>query len=143
MPAPTLELLRGVPLFAAGNDKFLSRLSTEFFERTYRAGEAIAEEGESGKTFIVIESGDVVVAVRGREVGHLGAGQAFGEMALIDKSARSATVTAVTDTHCFLLPVWSFRPIVEEHPEMAWALLEALAQRVRETEARQSGDAAA
>jgi len=39
--------------------------------------------------------------------------------------------------------VWSFRPIVEEHPEMAWALLEALAQRVREAEARLSADAAA
>jgi CRP/FNR family cyclic AMP-dependent transcriptional regulator len=140
VPAPSLELLRGVPLFAAASDKFLQRLSGEFFERTYRTGEAIAEEGEAGKTFIVIESGSVAVAVRGRGVGQLGPGQAFGEMALIDKSARSATVTAETDTHCFLLPVWSFRPIVEEHPDMAWALLEALANRIREVEARQSGD---
>src|SRR5262249_44241480 len=107
---------------------------------TYKAGDSIAEEGESGKTFIVIESGDVSVSVRGREVGRLGPGQAFGEMALIDKSARSATVRAVTDTHCYLLPVWSFRPIVEEHPEMAWALLEALAQRVRDVESRSRGD---
>jgi CRP/FNR family cyclic AMP-dependent transcriptional regulator len=137
VPAPSLDLLRGVPLFAGANDKFLQRLSGEFFERTYRAGEALAEEGEAGKTFVVIESGSVAVSVRGREVGHLGAGQAFGEMALIDKSARSATVTADTDAHCFLLPVWSFRPIVEEHPDMAWALLEALANRIREIESRQ------
>jgi len=144
VPSPSLDLLRGVPLFAGLNDKFLQRLSGEFFERTYRAAEAIAEEGESGKTFVVIESGDVTVTVRGREVGRLGPGAAFGEMALIDKSARSATVTAQTDTHCYLLPVWSFRPIVEEHPEMAWALLEALAQKIREVEARQSnGDQAA
>jgi len=144
MPAPSLELLRGVPLFADANDKFLQRLSGEFFEKTYRTGEAIAEEGESGKTFVVIESGSVAVTVRGREVGQLGAGDAFGEMALIDKSARSATVTAETDTHCYLLPVWSFRPIVEEHPEMAWALLEAMANRVREVESRQGdGDQAA
>jgi len=144
VPAPSLDLLRGVPLFSAADDKFLQRLSTEFFERTYREGESIAEEGESGKTFIVIESGNVTVSVRGREVGQLGSGQAFGEMALIDKSARSATVKAATETHCFLLPVWSFRPIVEEHPEMAWALLEALASRIRDVEARQSdGDSAA
>ena len=140
MPTPSVDLIRGVPLFAAGSETFLERLSGEFFERTYSAGEAIAEEGESGKTFVVIESGDVSVSVHGQEVGHLGAGQAFGEMALIDKSARSATVRAVTDAHCYLLPVWSFRPIVEAHPEMAWALLEALAQKVRDVEARESGD---
>jgi CRP-like cAMP-binding protein len=146
VPQPSIELIRGVPLFAGASDAFLERLAGEFFERTYRTGEAIAEEGESGKTFVVIESGDVSVNVHGQEVGHLGAGQAFGEMALIDKSARSATVRAVTDTHCYLLPVWSFRPIVEAHPEMAWSLLEALAQKVRDVEARTSGgndDAAA
>ena len=87
----------------------------------------------------MIESGDVSVSVHEREVGRLGAGQGFGEMALIDKSARSATVRAVTDTHCYLLPVWSFRPIVEAYPEMAWALLEALAQKIRDVEARSSG----
>jgi CRP/FNR family transcriptional regulator, cyclic AMP receptor protein len=140
MPTADLNLLRGVPFFANASDKFLQRLAGEFFERTYRAGEAIAEEGESGKTFVVIESGEASVSVRGNEVGRLGAGQAFGEMALIDKSARSATVRAETDTHCYLLPVWSFRPIVEEHPEMAWALLETLAQRIRDIEAR--GEAA-
>ena len=140
MPAPSIDLIRGVPLFADGSDAFLNRLAGEFFERTYRAGDAIAEEGESGKTFVVIESGDVSVSVHGREVRHLGAGQAFGEMALIDKTARSATVRAVTDTHCYLLPVWSFRPIVEEHPEMAWALLEAMAQKIRDVEARMAAD---
>jgi CRP-like cAMP-binding protein len=140
VPKPTVDLLRNVPLFAEGSDTFLERLSGEFFERTYRAGDAIAEEGESGKTFVVIESGDVVITVRGHEVGRLGSGQAFGEMALIDKSARSATVRAVTDAHCYLLPVWSFRPIVEAHPEMAWALLEALAQRIRDVESRPGGD---
>jgi CRP-like cAMP-binding protein len=138
MPAASLQLLRGVPLFANASDAFLERLSGEFFERTYRAGDSIAEEGASGKTFVVIESGEATVLVHGSEVGKLGAGQAFGEMALIDKSARSATVRAETDAHCYLLPVWSFRPIVEEHPEMAWALLESLAQRIRDVESRQS-----
>lgn len=143
MPAPSLELIRGVPLFANAPDSFLQRLAGEFFERTYRAGETIAQEGESGRTFVVIESGEASVHVHGREVRRLRGGDAFGEMALIDKSARSATVRAEADTHCYLLPVWSFRPLVEEHPEMAWALLEALAERIREVEARSSGDGAA
>jgi CRP-like cAMP-binding protein len=133
---PSPDLLRGVPLFAAADDRFLDRLAGEFMERRYAAGETIAEEGEAGKTFIVIETGQVTVTVHGREVGRLGPGDAFGEMALIDKSARSATVKADTEVHGYQLPVWSFRPLVESHPEMVWALLEALAQRVREAEGR-------
>ena len=138
MARPSIDLIRGVPLFAQADDKFLERLADEFMERTYAAGQTIAEEGEAGKTFIVIESGVVSVTVRGQSVGRLNAGQAFGEMALIDKSARSATVTADTVVHGYQLPVWSFRPLVESHPEMVWALLEALAQRVRDAEARGS-----
>lgn len=136
MPQPSLDLIRGVSLFAEADNVFLERLASEFMERTFKAGETIAEEGESGRTFIVIESGQVTVTVHGREVARLGPGDALGEMALIDKSARSATVRADTDVHCYQLPVWSFRPLVESHPEMAWALLEALAQRVRNAEAR-------
>jgi CRP-like cAMP-binding protein len=134
--APSLDLIRGVPLFAEADDRFLERLASEFMARTYAPGEVIAEEGETGRTFIVIESGQVTVTVRGQTVGQLGPGEAFGEMALIDKSARSATVTADTEVRGYQLPVWSFRPLVESHPEMVWALLEALAQRVREAERR-------
>jgi CRP-like cAMP-binding protein len=136
VPGPSLDLIRRVPLFAEADEDFLQRLANEFMERTFSAGETIAEEGEAGRTFIVIDSGEVSVTVHGEPVGRLGPGEAFGEMALIDKSARSATVTAETDVHCYQLPVWSFRPLVESHPEMAWALLEALAQRVREAESR-------
>jgi len=136
VPGPSIELIRGVPLFAEADDKFLDRLAGEFIERTYAPGETITEEGEAGRTFVVIESGEATVTVHGQEVGRLGPGEAFGEMALIDKSARSATVKADGEVHGYQLPVWSFRPIVESHPEMAWALLEALAQRVRTAESR-------
>ena len=136
MPGPSIELIRGVPLFAEADEQFLDRLAGEFIERTYAPGETITEEGEAGRTFVVIESGEATVAVHGQEVGKLGPGDAFGEMALIDKSARSATVKAEGEVHGYQLPVWSFRPIVESHPEMAWALLEALAQRVRTAESR-------
>jgi len=136
VPGPSIELIRGVPLFAEADDKFLDRLAGEFIERTYAPGETITEEGEAGRTFVVIESGEATVTVHGQEVGKLGPGDAFGEMALIDKSARSATVKADGEVHGYQLPVWSFRPIVESHHEMAWALLEALAQRVRTAESR-------
>jgi CRP-like cAMP-binding protein len=84
----------------------------------------------------VIERGEAAVLVNGNEVRRLGPGDSFGEMALIDKSARSATVRADTEVRGYQLPVFSFRPIVESHPEMTWALLEAMAQRVRDAESR-------
>ena len=98
MAKPSLELLRGVHLFAEVDDRFLESLAAEFMTRTYAAGETLAEEGASGRTLIVIETGSVTVTVHGEEVGRLGPGDAFGEMALIDRSARSATVRA--DTEC-------------------------------------------
>lgn len=138
MPGPSLDVLRGVPLFANAEDGFLQRLSEEFTTRTYREGETITEEGEPGRTFLVIDTGTATVTVHGEEVGRLGPGDALGEMALIDKSARSATVRADSEVHAFQLPVWSFRPLIESHPEVVWAFLEAMAQRVREAEARGS-----
>ena len=136
MPEPSLQLLRGVPLFATAEDAFLQRLAAEFMERDFSAGETVAREGDTGRTFFVIESGELTVNVHGHDVGRLGPGDSFGEMALIDKSARSATVTAETDVHAYQLPVWNFRPIVEQHPEVSWALLEQLAERVRTAESR-------
>ena len=136
MPAPSRDLIRGVPLFAETDEKFLDRLADEFNDCTYAPGELIAEEGERGRTFVVIETGEAAVLVHGNEVRRLGPGDSFGEMALIDKSARSATVKAVTEVRGYQMPVFSFRPIVESRPEMAWALLEALAQRVRDAESR-------
>jgi len=136
VPPPSLELIRGVPLFAEADERFLERLAGEFMERRYAAGDTIAQEGEAGRTCFVIESGEATVTVHGQVVARLGPGAAFGEMALIDKSARSATVKAETNLQAYQLPVWSFRPVVESHPEMVWALLEALATRVRVAEAR-------
>ena len=136
MPTPSRDLIRGVPFFAATDDAFLDRLAEEFNSRTYAPGDLMAEEGERGQTFFVIETGEATVLVQGNEVRRLGPGDSFGEMALIDKTARSATVRAETEVRGYHLPVFSFRPIVESHPEMTWALLEALAKRVRDAESR-------
>jgi len=136
VPEPSLDLLRAVPLFAAADDAFLKRLAAEFMERDFAAGDTVAREGDAGRTFFVIDTGELTVNVRGEDVGRLGPGDSFGEMALIDKSARSATVTAATDVHAYQLPVWIFRPLVEQHPEVSWALLETLAERVRTAESR-------
>ncbi|MSO94318.1 MAG: Crp/Fnr family transcriptional regulator [Thermoleophilia bacterium] len=65
-----------------------------------------------------------------------GPGSSFGEVALVDKSARSATVTATTPMVACALPIWTFRPFIEERPELAWKLLETLAGMLRSAQSR-------
>ena len=66
--------------------------------------------------------------MRGDERRSLGPGDYFGEIALIDDGARSATITAVSDLRCYGLTSWEFRPLVESNASMAWKLLETMAQ---------------
>ena len=136
MSQPSVDLIRGVPLFSELDDKTAERLAGEFIERHFDVGAAIATEGQDGLNFFIVESGEASVTVGGTAVGSLGPGASFGEVALVDKSARSATVTATSPMVAFALPVWSFRPFVEQRPDLAWKLLETLAERLRAAQAR-------
>jgi len=136
MPQPSVDLIRGVPLFSDLDDKTVNRLAGEFIERHFPEGTAIATEGVDGLNFFIVASGEAAVSIHGEVVGTLGPGASFGEVALVDKSARSATVTATTPIIAYALPVWSFRPLVEQRPELAWKLLEILAERLRTANAR-------
>ena len=136
MSKPTPDLLRKVPLFAGLDDRELESLAEEFNERRFSAGDKIALEGEGGLMFFVVESGEAAVEVHGEEVGRLGPGAAFGEIALIDRRPRTATVTAVSDLRTYGLPVFVFRPFVEARPQVAWKLLEAMADRLVIAESR-------
>lgn len=136
MSRPSPELLRGVPLFAGLEDDELERIASEFRERSFGEGDRIAIEGAEGLTFFVIEEGEVSVVAQGTEVARLGPGDHFGEIALVDKRPRTATVTALGPVRAHMLPIWSFRPIVEASPELGWKLLESLARRLRDIEQR-------
>ena len=139
MAKPSPELIRRVPLFTDLGDADAERLADDFIERQFGAGDVIATEGKSGLNFFVVESGEATVTVGGNEVARLRTGDSFGEIALVDKSARSATVTAVTEMRCHALPVWSFRSFAQTNPDVTWKLLELLADRVRAAEARAGG----
>jgi CRP/FNR family cyclic AMP-dependent transcriptional regulator len=114
----------------------LGRLANNAHERTFPVGTVITEQDETGVTFGVIIEGQAAVSVHGRPARTLGPGDYFGEMALIDHSYRSATITAETELRCLMFTAWVFRPFALEHPETAWALLEMMVQRVRDAEAR-------
>ena len=136
MPQPSVDLIRAAPLFADLDQKTAERLAGEFVERHFDTGAAIATEGSGGLNFFIVASGEASVSVQGAQVATLGPGASFGEVALVDKSARTATVTATSPMVTYALPVWSFRPFVEERPELAWKLLEMLAGMLRTAQSR-------
>ena len=136
MAQPSPDLIRDIPIFADLDDASVAQLATDFIEREFESGQAIATEGEGGLNFFVVESGTAEVSVGGETVGTLGPGALFGEIALVDKSARSATVTATSRVRAYALPVWSFRSFAESRPTVTWRLLELLAERLRAAEHR-------
>jgi CRP/FNR family cyclic AMP-dependent transcriptional regulator len=134
--ADVVDAIQKVPLFAGLPRKELERVADNLAERTFSEGETIATEGESGVGFFVIESGTAKVSQAGEEIRALGPGDYFGEVALIDKGPRSATVVADSELRCHGMTAWEFRPLVQTHPEIAWPMLEALAAKLREAEGR-------
>src|SRR5437588_9961822 len=96
MPAPK-ELIQQVPLFAELDKKELQGVASSMKERTFNAGDTVATEGQSGVGFFIIDEGEATVSVHGDELTTLKHGDHFGEVALIDDGARTATITAKTD----------------------------------------------
>ena len=134
-----VESLKRVPIFAGVRDKELGRLVKAMRDSRFNEGEVITTEGRSGVGFFLIEDGNATVSLRGEIVRTLGPGDHFGEIALIDEGPRSATVTASTDLRCRGLAAWEFKSFVQEHPEVAWPLLQTLASRLRDAEERGAG----
>jgi pyruvate,water dikinase len=120
-----------VPLFADMSARDVEFIAALFKERHFSPGETITKEGAGGAAFFVIESGEATVSIGGRERARLTNGDYFGEIALIDEGARSATVTANSDLVCYGLTYWEFRPLVQHNATIAWNLLQTLAKRLR------------
>jgi CRP-like cAMP-binding protein len=124
VPDVTDHLIR-VPLFSELNQRQLKRISRDFRERRFKPGTSIVRQNEmSGVGFFIITAGEAAVDVDGREVARLGAGEHFGELALISEGLRSATVTAVTQLECLEITFWDFRRIAKDNPDIAWKLLQ-------------------
>jgi CRP/FNR family cyclic AMP-dependent transcriptional regulator len=131
MSAP-VELLKQVPLFQGLERDHIEMVARSFKERTFPAGSTVTSEGQGGVGFFVIEDGTATVSVGGAERRHIGAGDYFGEMALIDDSPRSATIVADSPLKCWGLTSWEFRPLVEQNASIAWAMLLTMAKRFRD-----------
>jgi CRP-like cAMP-binding protein len=122
-----------VPLFVGLTTQQFRMVARLFKKRSYDRGEIVINEGSSGATFFVIESGEASVTVRGRKKATLKTFDYFGEIALIDGGPRTETVTATTDLVCYAINYWDFRPFVIANGVIAWKLLQGLALMLRET----------
>jgi CRP-like cAMP-binding protein len=133
---PPVELLHRVPLFAELKPKELEKLSSTFKERTFAEGEDVTSEGETGGggMFFVIADGEATISVHGEERGRLRRGDYFGDVAMIDRGERTATIHAASELKCYSLTFWDFRPLVETDARIAWPLLQAMAKRLRAAE---------
>ena len=123
-----VDLLQRVPIFSDLDRKELGRIAASMKERTFGSGDTVTSEGQTGVGFFVIESGQAKVTVGGEDRRRLGPGDYFGEVALLNESARTATITAESDLKCYGLTSWEFRPLVETQPSIAWKLLQAMSK---------------
>jgi CRP-like cAMP-binding protein len=100
------------------------------------AGKVLVSEGSAGSEFFIIVDGKARVTRRGKKVAELGPGDFFGDLALLDRAPRNATVVAETPMEVLVLGQREFAALIDEVPGFAHKLLAGLARRLREADAR-------
>jgi CRP-like cAMP-binding protein len=124
--------LKQVPLFGSLSQRQVKRLARDFRERTFDPGMTPVRQGHrSGISFCVITEGEASVSMDGKEVARLRPGDHFGELGLIGKGLRTATVTAETPLRCAELASWHFRQFVKANPVARCEGARRKAERVR------------
>jgi CRP-like cAMP-binding protein len=131
-----VEYLATVPLFSALSRTELRRVVQAAEELDADAGAELVTEGRVGREFFLILDGEATVRRQHRKVATLRRGQWFGELALIDNEPRSATVVAATDMKLLVLGQAEFAGLLETIPGVAAKLLNGMAHRLREADAR-------
>lgn len=127
-----IELLRAVPLFAHLPTRSLKEISRMAVEVEHDKGHVVVKQGAGAHFLHVIISGEASVTASGNHVAQLGPGDYFGEIALIDRGTRTATITAATDLRILGIDATSFRRLVRSDPQLAANLPESIADRIRE-----------
>jgi CRP-like cAMP-binding protein len=136
MRGAPVRVLQRVPLFADLSKQEVQQIARLFKERRFAEGETVVKQGSGGAAFFVIESGEAVVFIGGKQHTTLKADDYFGEIALIDEGPRMATITASSELVCYGVTFWDFRPLVESNGVIGWKLLQRMAKMYREARER-------
>ena len=131
-----LTHLSQVKLFSSLTKKELTLLGRASDELALPAGKVIVEEGAIGRELFVILEGRAVVRRGGRRIALLGPGQYFGELALLTKAPRVASVAADTDVLLLVLSQREFNAVLDQIPAVTHKMLVTMAERLREADTR-------
>jgi CRP/FNR family transcriptional regulator, cyclic AMP receptor protein len=139
--ADPVELLSRVSLFSELSREELERISRVAVPRAFPAGVRVFHEGDRSDACYLVRSGDLRVTREhsdGRAIAlaTLGPGDIFGELAMLDGQARSASVETLSDSELLALPAADFRRMLAEHSQISVKLIIALTRRLRETNER-------
>jgi CRP/FNR family cyclic AMP-dependent transcriptional regulator len=129
--SPGVALLAQVKLFSGMSKRVLQEIYDHMREQTFPAGTVIVEEGDREGRFYLVVDGTARVTVQGEVRGAIGPGGYFGEISLIDREPRLATVVAETPLKALTLDNLSFRFLLRDHPEMSHELLIQLCRLLR------------
>ena len=131
-----IELLRNVWLFERCTHKELDAIARLATPLDLGAGKVLATQGEQGDQFFVIVSGKAEATRENVTIGTLGPGSFFGEMSLLERLHRGATVTTTEPSTVLVLSARSFDELVSSMPSVDRKMLIVLASRLREIESR-------
>ncbi|MGP0030993.1 MAG: cyclic nucleotide-binding domain-containing protein [Acidimicrobiales bacterium] len=123
-------------LFSTCSSKDLRTIRKSLEEVTVPPGRVLCEQGTIGREFFLIVSGQAAVKINNRKQATLGPGQYFGELALLDRRPRSASVVSETDMDLLILGQRQFNGVLDAVPPLSRKLLAAMATRLRESDAR-------
>jgi CRP-like cAMP-binding protein len=133
-----IEILKTIPLFSGLNQRELGQIAQQADEIPVEAGKVLAREGEYGREFILLVDGRARVERNGKVIGHLARGDFLGEISLIDKEPRLATVVTETPAQLLVLHKRSFDQILDTVPGLPRKFMLALCKYIRRAEARAS-----
>src|SRR5215212_9741579 len=141
MGAESVELLKRVPLFAELSGAELEQIGSVAIPRAYPKGVRVFHEGDHSDACYIVRSGDLRVTREhsdGRAIAlaTLGPGDIFGELAMLDSGARSASVETLADSELLALSASDMRRLLAEHAQITVKLVVALTRRLREANER-------
>ena len=125
-----VELIKHAPLFWNCSKRELQQIAQIADEIDLREGKEMTREGERGREFFVLLEGDAEVVKDGRSINTLGAGDFFGEIALVSDVPRTATVVATSPIRALVITDRAFRRLLRDQPEIQSKVLAAVAARL-------------